>query len=373
MEEAIQVSESGVGAPAPERRFRHFGQASELFAITLVNLLLKVVTLGVYHFWAKTRVRRYVWSQTSYQGERFEYTGRGIELLKGFGFALVVFAPLVLIFGSAQFFPEMFLRYPALFGLLNLPAYIFLLFLIGFARFSARRYKLSRTRWRGIRFALSGSAKGHGMKNLGYSLLTGITFGIYTPYMRNNLTANLISNMWFGDQQFKYQGVGGGLVRRFWGFVGLSFVFGIVGVVAIGALQVALMTAGQAQQGGLGSIFQIIGVVIGLLIYLPWAIAWLWFRAGEIRYYVANTSLAGMRFRMDFETIPFIWLWISNVVVSVITLGLAYPWVVVRSTRFICEHLHVEGELDFASIGQSPLDVQKSGEGLAEVLDLGGI
>ncbi len=41
-------------------RLRHHGAAGELFKIYVVNILLTLVTLGIYRFWAKTRVRRYV-------------------------------------------------------------------------------------------------------------------------------------------------------------------------------------------------------------------------------------------------------------------------------------------------------------------------
>lgn len=66
------------------KRLRQHGTGGELFAIFIVNILLKLVTLGIYHFWAQTRVRRYLWTQASFDNERFEYKGRGVELFLGF-------------------------------------------------------------------------------------------------------------------------------------------------------------------------------------------------------------------------------------------------------------------------------------------------
>ena len=60
------------------------GRAGEVGKIALSNSLLGLVTLGIYRFWAKTRLRRYLWSHVSMEGDRFEYTGRGIELFIGF-------------------------------------------------------------------------------------------------------------------------------------------------------------------------------------------------------------------------------------------------------------------------------------------------
>ncbi len=170
------------------KTFAHYGLVGELFSITLVNLATKVVTLGIYHFWAKSRVRRYVWSQTSFGGERFEYTGQGIELLRGFVMSLVLVAPFIFVWGFPQFGPpETVARHAALLRLFDSATSLYLFFMLGLARYSSRRYLLGHTRWRGIRFALTGSAAGHGWKMLGYSFLLGFTGGLYTPFMRSNL------------------------------------------------------------------------------------------------------------------------------------------------------------------------------------------
>ncbi|MCZ6557032.1 MAG: YjgN family protein [SAR324 cluster bacterium] len=363
------------GAAPNSQQLAHYGQAGELFAITLVNLLLKVVTAGIYHFWAKTRVRRYVWSHTSFAGENFEYTGHGVQLLKGFIFALIFLSPLALIWGAPRFFPmQEYGQFALLWLLLSLGVYPLLLWLIGFARFDARRYKLGHTRWRGIRFGMTGSARSHGNKMLGQTLLISITFGIYTPYMRSNLTANLLNNSWFGDQRFRYTGTGSGLIKRFWGFVVISILLGAIWGFTVQPFLASLLEKMQSDGGSSGLLLQLTAVAVGLASYVPWAIAWLWFRAGEIRYYVANTTLDDVQYSIaSLNTFEFIWLWTSNVGALVLTLGLAYPWVAVRSARYICDHLRVIGELDFASIGQSSEEVLKSGEGLAEALDIGAI
>ena len=67
-------------ASGAARHMWHYGEIGELFAIYIVNLLLKLVTFNIYHFWAKTQIRTYLWSNLSYDGDRFEYGGRGVEL-----------------------------------------------------------------------------------------------------------------------------------------------------------------------------------------------------------------------------------------------------------------------------------------------------
>jgi len=66
------------------------GQLDELYGIFLMNLLWTVLTLGIFRFWAITRIRRYLWSRTRFQGERFEYTGTGGELFIGVLLAILM-------------------------------------------------------------------------------------------------------------------------------------------------------------------------------------------------------------------------------------------------------------------------------------------
>ena len=83
------------------RGYTYDGRLSELYAIFIPNLLLTIVTLGVYRFWAITRMRRYLWSRFVFLGERFEYTGTGGELFRGFLLAMLVLAALGLVRGAA--------------------------------------------------------------------------------------------------------------------------------------------------------------------------------------------------------------------------------------------------------------------------------
>ena len=63
---------------------------SKLFWLAVWTGALTVVTLGIYRFWARTRLRRYIWSSIKPGGDSFEYTGTGLEKFLGFLIALVV-------------------------------------------------------------------------------------------------------------------------------------------------------------------------------------------------------------------------------------------------------------------------------------------
>src|SRR6266704_1653159 len=90
----------GTGGPAMVHRPSFHGSGGTLLGIHVVNVLLILVTLGVYYFWAKTRVRRYLFSQTQFEADRFAYHGTAKELLLGFLKAFVVFLfPIIVLLG----------------------------------------------------------------------------------------------------------------------------------------------------------------------------------------------------------------------------------------------------------------------------------
>src|SRR5262245_1390257 len=141
--------------------------------IALLNALLFVLTLTLYRFWAKTNIRRHIWSCVHINGEPLEYTGRGVELFLG---ALIVFGLFVLPIFATVLTLQLWLgpEHPALI-LVNLFILLFVLVFWGMALYRARRYQLSRTLWRGIRGALVGSSWTYSMLYFGATLLRGMT------------------------------------------------------------------------------------------------------------------------------------------------------------------------------------------------------
>jgi len=133
-----------------ESAFTFEGNWREYAPIAFTNLLLTIVTLGVYRFWATTRTRRYLWSRSRFVDENLEWAGSGKELMIGFLLAMLVFAvPFILVTQVAQ---AMILRGQIALGTgLTLASWLMIFYLGGLARYRALRYRLGRTRWRGIR------------------------------------------------------------------------------------------------------------------------------------------------------------------------------------------------------------------------------
>ena len=362
---------SGGGGPAPRVRMSHQGSGGELFSIMMVNLSLKIVTGGLYHFWAKTRVRRYIWSRTFLAGEPLEYTGKGRELFLGYLLALAV----LLSAAGATVLVLYLTESIVLMVLAAALIYPLFLFLSGFALFSSRRYLLSRTRWRSIRFGMTGSRRRHGLLMLGLTLVVGLTLGLAIPMMRNKLAQHLVENTWLGDRKFGYQGQNLDLYKKI--LLPYLAAFGIL-IGFMGAFGLAAAIFGEAVAGnwdaatrqGVGKVG---GVVALVFLGLWWVSMGLIYMAVEYRFIAESTSLGGVRFKLGYTIWGFLRFNIVNLLLMTLTFSLAFPWVVGRIVRFTAHHLSMEGDLDLESIGQHPHGPPGTGEGLAEAFDLGSI
>jgi len=85
---------------------------------------------------------------------------------------------------------------------------ILLFIFIPVALVGARRYRLSRTSWRGIRFSFRGKAWRFILLFIKGSFLTGLTFGLYYPFFLTQRQAFMVSNSYFGNERFDFNGRG---------------------------------------------------------------------------------------------------------------------------------------------------------------------
>lgn len=194
-------------------RAKHHLTGNAVFWLALKTGLVTVVTLGIYRFWAKTKIRQMFWSGTELDGDRFEYTGTGLEKFKGFLIAVVFLAIyLGLLQMGLLFLGLSVLREPqsdaealAQIGGFYLIFLAILPFIL-FASYRARRYRMSRTRWRGIRFGMDSAAWGYVWRALGHGALTLLTLGLLLPRMTFHLEKYMTDRTHFGTARFEQQG-----------------------------------------------------------------------------------------------------------------------------------------------------------------------
>ena len=150
-------------APPPPLPLAFSGDRGEFRRLVTRGAALELVTVGFYRFWLATDIRRHLWSNTVIDGDAAEYTGRARELLIGFLIAMAIIVPIYLAYFIAGLEAERFKAFA------SIPLVLFFYVFGQFAIYRARRYRLTRTVWRGVRFWMSGS----GWAYAGWSLLWG--------------------------------------------------------------------------------------------------------------------------------------------------------------------------------------------------------
>ncbi len=351
-----------------------------LLALSLINFTLGLLTLTLYRFWAKTNVRRHIWSCVHINGQPLEYTGRGVELFLGAPIVFLVLGlPAVILLTAVSI-----LYGPDHFALLAVQALLFLLVAVlwGAAIYRARRYQLSRTLWRGIRGTLAGSSLAYSLLNFGALLARGVTLGWSTPIMNLNLQEMMIGDMRFGDRPFPFKGRAGPLYPAY----ALCWLLTVGAVIAV-IVVIAGVLAGTNLVQTLSDIFseqteptvrQVAGIVIALFaIYLLlgalYSIIWSFYSARELRVFASYTTFENARFTMDATAGNLIRLMIGNLLIWIFTIGIGTPYVRQRLVRYLCERIKVDGTIDADQIAQSQAPLDKLGEGLADAFDVGGI
>ena len=352
----------------PERAVRFTGTWREYLPIAATNVLLTLVTLGVYRFWATARQRRYLWSRTEVIGDRLEWSGTGKEMFIGF---LIVMAVLIPFFLFIQFlFPAMVARGKegAAVGIIGL-FYIGLIYLGGFARFRALRYRLSRTWWRGIRGGSNDPGWNYGGEYLGRVALSLMTFWIVWPWAATRLWSSRWNQMSFGDLVFYTQLDAKGLKRR-WAAVYLVPIAAFF-VAAILAMMIGLGAAAYGNEPS-PTMFMIIGGIF-LLFYLIIPLMTLHWYAKFYRKAAESLSLGNLEFGFDARTRDWLVLFLGNVAIAVFTLGFGLAYWGYRNWAFMVRHLHLYGNINVSELSQSATSAPAEAEGFADAFDIGAI
>jgi len=365
-------------AIAPRRALEYDGDIGELYGIFLINMVLSVITLGIYRSWATTRYRRYMWSHLRFEGERFEYTGRGGELFLGFLLALVILSGL----GTATALLSYLLAkiHPALTTLPMLALYVTIFILAFAARFSAQRYRLSRTMWCGIRGGMQGSALRYGLRSFLYAMMLPFTLFQLFPWTQVRLAEYRINASRFGSAVFAFRGRAGQLYLPFLAMclgvllLMLALTGAIVWDVARSPLM-QLLSAGTKDPRWIHQVqHEMQPIFAGVVLFTVGSgliSCWYWALLG--RHIVGNTTLGPLAFSSLVTGPSLLWLMLSNMLIAVVTLGFGLPIVMQRSARYLARTLLVSGTLDEATLRQSSLAMPRTGEGMLQMLDHGSI
>jgi uncharacterized membrane protein YjgN (DUF898 family) len=179
---------------------RFLGPEGAYWRLMIRGSVFLAITLGIYRFWLTTDQRRFLWSNTEVLGETLEYTGTARELLIGFLIAIAILLPLYgLIFLMA-------LDLGLVGKLAGVIGFVLLSLFGQYAVFRARRYRLTRTIYRGVRFHQTGSAWQYAIYASLWWIAVLLSLGLLYPLMEAQLDRFRMRNTWLGNLQGRFEG-----------------------------------------------------------------------------------------------------------------------------------------------------------------------
>ena len=317
MNEITQVS---VSAP---NRFSFKADGGDFFILLLKNAFFTICSFGIYWFWAKVDLTKFLYNATRFQGFSFDYHATGKEkfigFLKAFGILLVA--------GTVQLIIT--LIFQKIFGeevgstIGGLFVYIILFAVLPFIIIGSLRFRLSRTSFNGIRFQFLGDPKEFTIlfaKSLG---LTLITFGMYTPWALVAITTYIAQNSLFGNHAFDLRVKTDDL---FWIYLkGIALSFFTFGIYSF------------------------------------------WLKANVHNFFWNSYYFQNGKTVSDLTGGKLCVTFFKSVGFFIISFGWALPWIILINKRVLVESLSFSSTVDFDSISNIPIK-----QGSATIENIGG-
>ena len=338
-------------ARVADDRFEFTGRTSEYFRIWAVSLCLSLATLGIYSAWGKVRKRRYLYAHTRLAGSGFDYRASPLAILRGRAIALALFGGFA--FGG-HFIPQLQL---ALFALLVLLAPWIV---VASSRFNARN-----TAYRNVAFAFDGTVREAAKVLLGFGALAIVTLGIAWPWFRMRRARFIVEHHRFGATPFRADLLAGGFIVAY--LLAALALIGTLFVTGIGAgVAATLATRADPTTKAPPALIVFAPLLAGYIAYLL-AFAYLRARVGNLT--LNGTIVGPARCRSTLRARDLAWLYTSNIIAVLATLGLAVPWVTIRMARYRASKLAVATTTPLSTFAAAPEAVAGAATG-SEVSDL---
>lgn len=335
-------------------RFLFTGSGSEYFRIWIVNLLLTIVTLGIYSAWAKVRKTRYFYDNTKVAGASFDYHGSPMAILRGRIVAVLFFGAYNIAFMISDM---------AGFAMLAL-----LGALVPWLIWKSFQFKMYNSSYRGIRFGFAGSI---GRVYFVYLVLPALTFlsaYLLAPFTHQRMKKFQHEQSRYGDTSFSFHATTGSFYKAYL----IAFAVALGGIVVIGlgfgSTLIGVIKAGGPKQAGAAAVGTLVLFILAIYV---WLFSLFPVFLTLIQNLVWNNTRLGehsFESRMRIGRMTFIA--ISNLVGIVVTLGLFIPFAQIRAMKYRLESMSL---LPASSLDDFIADTQEkasaTGEGMADLLD----
>ncbi|NOQ78338.1 MAG: DUF898 family protein [Gammaproteobacteria bacterium] len=356
------------------KNFSFTGKGGEYFKIWIVNILLTIITLGIYSAWATVRNKRYIYGNSWFNDSNFEYHATGKQILLGRLIAIV-----------------MLLIYVALSAILpgSELVLLFLLFLaMPWLMLRSLQFNARMSSYRNVRFSFQASIKDAykyllfipvlpfliAAPVLGvmvlldafsieiFSILLGLSFAavfFMLPYVGMLVTRFSFNNHYYGQGKFSAQLRAGEYYMAYLKTFGLAILTTLALSIVSGIVVAAIMFlsgAGDNLQGDIMSssedmlVYMIPGIIVFYLFMIILGAFLKAYLTSKIRNYSLNQIHLDdvLHLSSTIETSSLFKLYLVNALLIIFTLGLASPWVVIRQMNytFARTHAQVSGDLD---------------------------
>jgi len=360
----MQETETAPAAFPPGWRvldIRFTGSGSEYFRIWAVNLLLIILSCGLYLPFAKMRRIRYVYANTLIDGEALAFHGDAWRMFRGFVLLAVLMVAYTL---AGQFSPAA-----------ALPAFVLLCVVWPALWRASMQFRLGNTSWRGLRLGFEGSLAGAYLGFLPVYVPAVLMTALLPDGRGPSSDPGINSEFWSGVlflvlglmapwstallKRYQHRGyrIAGErsdvvLHARSVYFIGLKMVmiglamgvFAMCAAFVLGGL-IAVIAAGKWNAKGAGAYIGIVGVG---LFYLLFAGGLLSYYAARVQNLVWSSTRSGsLQFRSELAGMTRLNL--KNWVLIVLTLGLYRPFAVMATLRLRLEAVRIEASTDPAT------------------------
>jgi len=330
--------------------FEFHGKAGEFFKIWIVNILLSIITLGIYSAWAKVRTRRYFYNNTYLMNAPFDYLADPVKILKG---RLLVLAFVIIYVAIAALFPEA----EAVLILLFIPVFPWVII-------KALKFNWYNSAYRNILFHFNADYLKALWVFIGLPILIAFTFGLAYPYFVKARKQFVIDNSAYGTSRFEITAT----TNQFYAVYGKALLILLATLLTVAGFSYALW-----QGIGLtdGSINPALPAILLLLFYPFLMLVYGYVYTQITNLSINHTFLPHIQFESRLETGQICWLYFTNALAIIVSLGLLIPWAKIRMARYriACLSLNSTGDLD-QFISAEAEQAEGIGEEVGDFLDI---
>jgi uncharacterized membrane protein YjgN (DUF898 family) len=387
------------GAIAEQRHpFTFTGKGGEYFGIWIVNVILSIVTLGIYSAWAKVRRLQYFHRNTQVLGSSFDFHGRPIDILKG---RLIAFGAYVAYAVLAKFSPVASI-------ILGLALFA----VIPYFAYKSLRFRLHNTSWRQVRFKFLGKVPGAYSAFFGWPIAAMMSAYALLPFAHHQASTYTLGNSSLGTTLAKFKASVGDFYKVYLKTFGLFllYIFAVIFlswlIISKSSFDMKSIFSGMAQAtldaeanaadseeedeeevvpgrpnkqvdqkakdiGQLAMLASLIPLAIVGFYLLAFLLIGPYFNARINNIIWNGTTLGPLRFESTLSARKLSCITITNFLGIVLSLGFFKPFAAVRVAKYRVECLKLVAAGPIAAHVQAIAgDVNARGEEVAEMFDV---